>query len=142
MRMLVSVLSLCFVVTSLGCGGGEKPIPQVPVSGKVTAEKGVPKGLGLTFLHSSGQASGTAIVADDGTFKGEAPVGECKISLFGAASQGGAHADAKSSKTKAAFWSDATTPWSVTVAEPSKDGIELSLDAKIQSSGPASHAAR
>lgn len=136
---LVTALSL--MVVALGCSGAVERIPLAPVSGKVTSKKPLPPGLGLVFTHVSGTQAGNATISADGTFKGEAPVGENKVTLYGAPQEGAAagHADSKSSKINAAFWNEATTPWTATVDEKGKEGLDFSLDVATGGAGGAGH---
>ena len=137
-------LLLAFVVATLGCGGDFKPIPLVPVSGKVSSAKPFDnKGLGVMFVDAKGSASGSAKLESDGTFKGDAPVGESVAYLYGASQEGAApgagHADSSKSKTKKAFWNAETSPWKVTIPAEGKTDIDLSLDDAIATSAPAGH---
>ena len=109
------------------------------VSGKISSSKPfVNKGLALVFTKVGGSASGIVNVDSDGTFKGEAPVGENVVCLYGIPQADAAHADPKSSKIKEAFWDASTTPWKVTVDSQGQVGMDFSLDATANSSVPAS----
>ncbi len=147
MHKSCSFLLLALVVASQGCGSDFKPVPLVAVSGKLSSAKPFnDKGFGVMFVDAKGSASGTAKLESDGTFKGEAPVGESVAYLYGASQEGAApgagHADASSSKIKKAFWNAETSPWKVTIPAEGKTGIDLSLDAAIATSGPAAHGAK
>ena len=140
-------LLLAVIVISQGCGSDFKPVPLVAVSGKVSSAKPFDnKGLAVMFVDAKGSASGSAKLEADGTFKGEAPVGESVAYLYGAAQEGAApgagHADSSKSKTKKAFWNAETSPWKVTIPAEGKTDIDLSLDAAIATSGPAGHGAK
>ena len=139
-------LLLAFVVVTQGCGSDFKPVPLVAVSGKLSSAKPFDsKGLGVMFVDAKGSASGSAKLEADGTFKGEAPVGEIVAYLYGAAQEGAApgagHADSSTSKTKKEFWNAETSPWKVTIPAEGKTDIDLSLDANVAIGASGGHGA-
>lgn len=141
------VLLAAVVAATQGCGSSFEAVPLVPVSGKLSSAKPFDhKGLGVSFISVKGSATGTAIVSADGTFTGEAPLGDCVAFLYGAPQPGGTpgagHADATKSKINQGFWNAATSPWKVTTVAEGKADIDLSLDIPITAGTSAAHGAR
>ncbi len=135
-------LLFAFFVGLQGCGSDFVPVKLVPVSGNISSAKPFDSsGLGVMFVNAKGGGSGIAKVESDGTFAGEAPVGDCVAYLYGAAQEGAdpaaAHADSGKSKTKKAFWNAETSPWKMEILAEGNTDIDLSLDADTASSGAA-----
>lgn len=131
MHKLSLVLLLSFFMVPIGCGGSTTPA-TTPVSGKLTsADKVDFLGMGLGFTKLGTSFFTSVIVAADGTFTGEAPVGDCVAYVFGAgaAAPGAAHADATLTKTDPNYWNASSSPWKITIPAEGKKDIELVFEA-------------
>ena len=140
-KFTLSIVCLSFMLCA-SCNRAPAPIPRAPVAGKVVGEK--LDGLGIVFSEST--TSESIPLNSDGTFTGEAPVGDCVVYIYGApnesASPDTGHADPKSSGIKAAFWDAEKTPWKTTITAEGVTDLEFSLDAKVAADPGSSHGGR
>lgn len=140
-KFTLSIVCLSFMLCA-SCNKAPAPIPRAPIAGKVVGEK--LDGLGVVF--SQGTTSESIPLNSDGSFTGEAPVGDCVVYIYGAPSESASpdagHADPKSSGIKAAFWDAETTPWKTSIPAEGKTDLEFSLDAAVAADPGSSHGGR